>query len=231
MTENRYPIDESAMQEQADWMAGRGGSAVSRLGRLMSERTSRRSMLGMLGRWGMGAAGVAIIGSLPVTRAAIASDAPKEMIAGAGRTAAAAGDPSLFPAFDETGDSSTCEYWRWCNMDGTPSAVRRRRCHHLRPAASPSAEFWVGCCTNPDTGKTYLIAYYDCCGAPSCSNAFCGEPDMQAVMYDPVLQKLRPGNHLVCLRRVSACACTMAPIIGEDCQTRPAERPKVGAGS
>ncbi|MDV3208523.1 MAG: amine dehydrogenase, partial [Rhodococcus ruber] len=25
--------------------------------------------------------------------------------------------------------------------------------------------------------------------------------------------------------------CTMAPIIGEDCQARPAERPKVGAGS
>ncbi|MER2203112.1 MAG: amine dehydrogenase, partial [Rhodococcus sp. (in: high G+C Gram-positive bacteria)] len=28
-----------------------------------------------------------------------------------------------------------------------------------------------------------------------------------------------------------AYTCTMAPIIGEDCQTRPAERPKVGAGS
>ena len=107
MTENQYPIDESASQEQADWMAGRGGSTVSRIGRLMSERISRRSLLSRIGRWGIGAAGVAIIGSLPVTRSALASEAD----------GAADG---LFPAFDETDDSSSCEYWRWCNMDGTP---------------------------------------------------------------------------------------------------------------
>lgn len=232
MTENRYPIDESAMQEQADWMAGRGGSAVSRLGRLMSERTSRRSMLGMLGRWGMGAAGVAIIGSLPVTRAAIASDLPKSMAPGTGRAAAAADDSSLFPAFDETGDSSTCEYWRWCNMDGTPcTSCSGGGMTTCAPGSKPGAEFWVGCCTNPDDGKTYLIAYYDCCGAPGCSNTFCGQPDNQAVMYNPVAGSFDQEIIWCVSDESQAYTCTMAPIIGTDCQVAPAVRPKVGAGS
>ena len=99
------------------------------------------------------------------------------------------------------------------------------------PGSRPGAEFWVGCCTHPDTGKTYLIAYYDCCGAPSCSNAFCGEPDMQAIMYNPVSGS-NDQEIIWCVSDESqSYTCTMAPIIGEDCQTRPAARPKVGAGS
>ena len=42
MTENRYPVDEDTVREQADWMAGKGGSFVSRTGRKLSESTSRR---------------------------------------------------------------------------------------------------------------------------------------------------------------------------------------------
>ncbi len=109
--------------------------------------------------------------------------------------------------------------------------VQRRRRHDVCAGQQAGAEFWVGCCTNPDTGKTYLIAYYDCCGAPSCSNAFCGEPDMQAIMYNPVSGSYDQEIIWCVSDESQSYTCTMAPIIGEDCQTRPAARPKVGAGS
>ncbi|MBO3664747.1 methylamine dehydrogenase light chain [Microbacterium stercoris] len=225
MTENQYPIDESAMQEQIDWMAGRGGSMIGRVGRRMSETTSRRSMLGALGRWGIGAAGVALIASLPVTRADLAAAAiPSHR--------PAAGGDELFPAFDETGDTSTCEYWRWCNMDGTPcTSCAGGGLTTCAPGSKPGAEFWVGCCTNPDDGKTYLIAYYDCCGAPGCSNTFCGEPDNQAIMYNPVAGSFDQEIIWCVSDESQAYTCTMAPIIGTDCQVAPSARPKVGAGS
>ncbi|WP_395245168.1 methylamine dehydrogenase light chain [Agromyces sp. MMS24-K17] len=222
MSENRYPVDESTMQEQAEWMAGRGGSRVGRLGRRLSEQTSRRSVLGLIGRWSMGAVGVAVIGSLPVTRAAFA-DEPAPGAAGEAEP--------LFP-FEQTGDSSTCEYWRWCNMDGTPcTSCAGGGMTTCAPGSKPGAEFWVGCCTNPDDGQTYLIAYYDCCGAPGCSNTFCGQPDNQAIMYNPVAGSFDQEIIWCVSDESQAYTCTMAPIIGTDCQVTPAVRPKVGAGS
>jgi methylamine dehydrogenase light chain len=217
MSDNQYPVDESTMQDQADWMAGRGGSAMSRLGRLMSERISRRSMLSRLGRWGIGAAGVAIIGSLPVSRLASAAETT---------------NADLFPAFDETDDSSSCEYWRWCNMDGTPcTSCAGGGVTTCPPGSKPGAEFWVGCCTNPDDDKTYLIAYYDCCGAPGCSNTFCGQPDSQAIMFNPVTGSYDPDIIWCVSDESQSYTCTMASILGTDCQVTPAARPKVGAGA
>lgn len=224
MTENRYPVDDETMREQAEWMAGRGGTLFSRLGRSMSEKTSRRSMLSQLGRWGIGVAGVAAISSLPVSRAAFGAEA-----APAARTAE---DSPLYPTFDETGDSSTCEYWRWCNMDGVPcTSCAGGGMTTCSPGSKPGAEFWVGCCTNPDDGKTYLIAYYDCCGAPGCSNTFCGEPDVMAQMYNPVAGSYDQEIIWCVSDESQSYTCTMAPIIGTDCQAAPAARPKVGAGS
>jgi methylamine dehydrogenase light chain len=99
------------------------------------------------------------------------------------------------------------------------------------PGSKPGAEYWVGCCTHPTTGKTYLIAYYDCCGGPSCSSMRCGQPDNQAQPYNPV-----PGSQdqeiVWCISdETQAYTCTIAPIIGEDCQVTPAPRPRVGAGA
>ena len=68
-TEQRYPIDEQTVAEQAEWMAGRGGTFASRSGRRLSERISRRSMISKIGRWTLGASGVAVVSSLPVSRA------------------------------------------------------------------------------------------------------------------------------------------------------------------
>lgn len=217
-TEQRYPVDENTVAAQAEWMAGQGGSLVSRSGRRLSERTSRRSMIAKIGRWTMGASGVAVIASLPVTRAA----------------AAPGGESGPQPQVPEYKGSNPaeCDYWRWCSMDGTScAACEGGGLTTCAPGSKPGAEFWVGCCTNPADGKTYLIAYYDCCGAPSCSDAFCGEPDMQATMYNPVSGSYDQEIIWCVSDESQAYTCTMAPIIGADCQARPAARPKVGAGS
>jgi methylamine dehydrogenase light chain len=231
MSENSFPVDDGTMQAQADWTAGKGGSLTSQLARRMSEVTSRRSVLGLLGRWSIGAAGVAIIGTLPVTRNA----AQAGQLAGGSPSgplrAGAEGEPLTLP-YDETGDPASCEYWRWCNMDGTPcTSCAGGGLTTCPPGSRPGAEYWVGCCTNPDDGTSYLIAYYDCCGSSGCSTTFCGEPDTQASMYNPILGSFDP-DILWCVSDESqSYTCTMAPVIGTDCQASPAARPKVGAGS
>lgn len=227
MTENRYPVDESAVQEQADWVAGRGGSVVSQVGRRMSERTSRRSLISKLGRWTLGVSGVAVISSLPVTRAAeaLADDSAASALPSPKK------DPYVL-TYDNTKDASKCEYWRWCNMDGTPcTSCVGGGLTTCAPGSKPGAEFWVGCCTNPDDGKSYLVAYYDCCGAPGCSTTHCSDPENEAVMYNPVAGSYDQDIIWCVSNESQAYACSMAPIIGEDCQVRPSARPKVGAGS
>lgn len=219
-SEQRYPVDENTVAEQAEWMAGRGGSFAGRSGRRLSEQVSRRSVISRIGRWTMGASGVALVSSLPVSRA-LAAPEPETP---------AAPEP-LVPVYDGK-NPAECEYWRWCSMDGTAcAACNGGGVTTCAPGSKPGAEFWVGCCTNPDDGKTYLIAYYDCCGAPSCSQSFCGEPDMQATMYNPVSGSYDQEIIWCVSDESQAYTCTMAPIIGKDCQARPAARPKVGAGS
>jgi methylamine dehydrogenase light chain len=117
-------------------------------------------------------------------------------------------------------------------MDGTPcTSCAGGGMTTCSPGSKPGAEYWVGCCTSPDDGKTYLIAYYDCCGSSGCSNTFCGEPDTQAIMYNPVSGSF-DQEIIWCISDESqSYTCTMAPIIGTDCQVSPAARPKVGAGS
>lgn len=54
---------------------------------------------------------------------------------------------------------------------------------------------------------------------------------MQAVMYNPVSGSYDQEIIWCVSDESQSYTCTMAPIIGEDCQARPADRPKVGAGS
>jgi methylamine dehydrogenase light chain len=206
--ENKIPVDQQTVDEQAQWLAGGGGSVTGRITRKISERTSRRGAIARIGKWTLGATGVSLLASLPVSRAA------------------AAAEPPLSPGYDGK-DPSKCEYWRWCNMDGSPCAsCEGGGVTTCAPGSKPGAEFWVGCCTNPDTKKTYLIAYYDCCGAAGCATSYCGEPQLQAQMYNPV-----PGGFdqeiVWCVSdETQSYTCTLAPIIGEDCTPRPAARAK-----
>jgi methylamine dehydrogenase light chain len=182
----------------------------------------------------MGITGVAMVASLPVTRdpkaSAQSSTSPSPTAPSGGTEAFGEGD-DLLPTYDGK-DPTKCDYWRWCNMDGTPcTSCAGGGIATCAPGSKPRAEYCVGCCTNPADVKTYLIAYYDCCGAPGFSTTYCGEPDAQAVMYNPVSGSF-DQEIIWCISDESqSYTCTLSPIVGEDCQTQKATRPRVGAGS
>jgi methylamine dehydrogenase light chain len=227
--------DDDLVAAHTDWLAGRGGSATSRASRRLSERVSRRGMLARLGRWAVGVSGVVAVNALPVSRSAFGTTAtpaaaplgPQAVAApsGVGRPAQADDDTPLVSPFEGT-DPTECDYWRYCNVDGTPCATcAGGGVTTCPPGTTPGAEFWVGCCRDPESGGTYLVAYYDCCGASSCSDVHCREPYSQAEPYDPT-----PGSQdtsiLWCLTdETQAYSCTISPIIGEDCTPRPAPKP------
>lgn len=227
--------DQRRLTEHAEWLAGGGGTPISKVSRRLSERTSRRSVLSKMAKWTMGVSGIAVVGALPVTRelqamAQAAPTAPPRPGGESGVTPFGAGD-DLLPTYDGK-DPTECNYWRWCNMDGRPCPTcAGGGVSTCSPGSKPGAEYWVGCCTHPENGKTYLIAYYDCCGAAQCSTTYCGEPDAQAVMYNPVSGSF-DQEIIWCISDESqSYTCTLAPIIGEDCQTNHATRPRAGAGS
>lgn len=232
MSEMQYN-DQDRLNEHARWLAGEGGSRTSRFARYLSEKTSRRSAMSRIAGWTMGLTGVAMLGSLPFSRnQASAAPADTDAPAGGADGVEVFGDgDDLIPTYDGK-DPTECNYWRWCNMDGRPCpSCAGGGISTCAPGSKPGAEYWVGCCTNPDDGKTYLIAYYDCCGAPRCSTNYCGEPDAQAIMYNPVSGSF-DQEIIWCISDESqSYTCTLAPIVGEDCQTQHATRPRVGAGS
>lgn len=234
MSEMQYS-DQDRLNDHAAWLAGEGGSKMSRFTRHLSERTSRRSAISRLARWTMGITCVAVVASLPVTRDPKASaqsvSATPSAPASSGNVTPFGDGDDLILTYDGK-DPTKCNYWRWCNMDGTPcTSCAGGGIATCAPGSKPGAEYWVGCCTNPDDGKTYLIAYYDCCGAPGCSTTYCGEPDAQAVMYNPVSGSF-DQEIIWCISDESqSYTCTLSPIVGEDCQTQKATRPRVGAGS
>jgi methylamine dehydrogenase light chain len=49
-----------------------------------------------------------------------------------------------FERHAQSKDANKCDYWRYCAIS------------------------WIGTCLNPDDGRSYVIAYRDCCGKPVC---------------------------------------------------------------
>lgn len=209
--DNRVPVDQSTVDEQARWLAGAGGTVTGRISRRISERVSRRSALASLAKWTMGTAGVTVVSSLPVSRAAAQTPEldPKQ-----------AGTVPVDPAPTGT-NPAECDYWRLCNMDGMACAdCAGGGVTTCPPGSRPGAEYWVGCCSDPDTKKTYLMAYYDCCGASACASTFCGTTQVPLQTYNPV-----PGGFdqqiVWCVSDESQTyTCTIAPVIGEDCTVK-----------
>jgi len=129
--------------------------------RRLARRTSRRSFLGRVGTALVGAASVPL---LPVARAA-------------------AQEPSRATAPPESGDPTSCEYWRYCAIDGFLAAC----CGGTHTACPPGTEMsrvtWIGTCKNPTDGKDYIISYNDCCGSTFCGRCFCNRNEGDRPIY------------------------------------------------
>ncbi|WP_028311824.1 methylamine dehydrogenase light chain [Derxia gummosa] len=70
-------------------------------------------------------------------------------------------------------DDTSCDYWRYCAIDGFLCTCCGGGINTCPPGTEPSAVAWIGTCRNPNDGKDYLISYNDCCGVTACGKCAC----------------------------------------------------------
>ena len=120
-----------------------------RQARTLAQRSSRRGLLRNLGSLMVGAAAVPL---LPVARSEAAEAATR-------------------PA--EEGDPDSCDYWRYCAIDGFLCGCCGGSMNPCPPGTEMSPVTWMGTCRNPVDGRNYVISYNDCCGKSSCGACLC----------------------------------------------------------
>jgi methylamine dehydrogenase light chain len=125
--------------------------------RALAQRTSRRSLIASLGQVLMGAA---LIPLLPVDRSA--------------RAATKVSD-----------DPKSCDYWKYCAIDGFLCSCCGGSSNSCPPGTQPSPITWIGTCHNPADERDYIVSYNDCCGKVSCSNCECNRNEREKPMYRP----------------------------------------------
>jgi len=129
--------------------------------RSLARRTSRRSLLASLGQLLTGAA---LLPLLPVDRGARAW----------------ANDATPKPDSPES-----CEYWKYCAIDGFLCSCCGGTSSSCPPGTAPSPITWIGTCHNPGDGRDYIVSYNDCCGKTSCGNCECNRNEREKPTYRP----------------------------------------------
>jgi len=100
-------------------------------------------------------------------------------------------DSSRQPGPDESklrgdvADPTSCNYWRYCGIDGFLSTCCGGSLSTCPPGAEVSHITWIGTCRNPGDGRDYVISYNDCCGKSSCGRCFCNRNEGDLPMYIP----------------------------------------------
>lgn len=130
---------------------------MERVSRSAARGLSRRSFFGRLGAVGI----VASMPLLPVSRAS------------------AAQQPG------EKGDPNSCDYWRYCAIDGFLCSCCGGSTSTCPPGTEPSPITWVGTCRNPVDNKDYVISYNDCCGKSACGRCLCNRNERDTPVHQP----------------------------------------------
>jgi len=130
---------------------------VEHLSRKVAQRTSRRSFLATLGTMMLGAFAFPL---LPVDRVAARAEAA-----------------------DNKNDDTTCEYWKYCAIDGYLCTCCGGNSHDCPPGATPSPTSWVGTCHNPGDNRDYIVSYRDCCGKTACGKCMCANTEGEMPIY------------------------------------------------
>ena len=168
-------------------------SMTTQSSRKLAQRTSRRSLLTKLGTLAVGAASIPL---LPVARA----DGMYPGVA-----------PQSTGSPTDPGDPASCDYWRYCAIDGFLCGCCGGSMNSCPPGTEMSPITWIGTCENPVDGQNYIISYNDCCGKASCGNCLCQRNEGDRPVYNP-----RVANDLNwCLGTTSAAYhCSTAIVIG-----------------
>jgi len=130
----------------------------------LAGRTSRRSLLASLG--GV-IAGSILLPLLPVNRT-FAQEATE-------------GDVGA----DASQDPKGCDYWAYCSVDGYLCSCCGGTANQCPPGSTPAPLAWTGTCLNPGDGKSYVVAYHDCCGTVPCQRCFCNRNEGDTPRYLP----------------------------------------------
>jgi methylamine dehydrogenase light chain len=160
--------------------------------RSFASRTSRRSLFTVLGGFLAGAAAVPL---LPVARAG-------EEPAPAARVSSNPQDP---------GDSTKCDYWRYCAIDGSLCSCYGGTVTSCPPGTEMSPITWIGTCSNPADQRNYIISYNDCCGGLAWGRCACQNNHGDR----PVVRPQNNNEVTWCFGTKSqSYTCTVALILG-----------------
>lgn len=138
--------------------------------RSLARRTSRRGFVATAGRMLVAAAAFPI---LPIDRQNVA------------RASISTGSEQEFAAHAQATDAAKCNYWRYCSIDGTLCSCCGGTADACPPGTVSPPSSWVGSCLNPADGKTYLVAYRDCCGKSICDRCSCRSSAGDTPLYRP----------------------------------------------
>ena len=131
--------------------------------RKVAQTSSRRGLLKALGG---GIVGGGLLPLLPVARAA--ENTP---------------DNSNVKAPQDEGDASSCDYWRYCAVDGFLCECCGGSYNTCPPGTQMSPITWIGTCQNPVDGRQYVISYNDCCGTTQCGTCLCQRDERDRPLY------------------------------------------------
>ncbi|MFT6899498.1 MAG: methylamine dehydrogenase light chain [Paraglaciecola sp.] len=153
--------------------------------RSIAQTSSRRGLLKSLGAVLVGGAAIPL---LPVARA---SDSPQ------------------YP--QDVGDPSSCDYWRYCAVDGFLCECCGGSYNSCPPGTEMSPITWIGTCRNPIDGRNYVISYNDCCGKTQCGSCLCQRDEGDR----PIYRSDKSNDVNWCLGATSSVYhCSTAVVVG-----------------
>jgi methylamine dehydrogenase light chain len=150
--------------------------------RSLARYTSRRSVLATLGKILTGAA---LVPLLPIDRSSRALAADGNGTAPAASKPAAPGKTEATAPKKVTDDPLSCDYWKYCAVDGFLCSCCGGSSNSCPPGTAPSPITWIGTCHNPADDRDYIVSYNDCCGKTSCGNCECNRNEREKPMYRP----------------------------------------------
>jgi methylamine dehydrogenase light chain len=153
--------------------------------RSVAQNSSRRGFFKILGATLVGGAAIPL---LPVARADENPQHPQDV-----------------------GDPSSCDYWRYCAVDGFLCECCGGSYNSCPPGTEMSPITWIGTCRNPIDGRNYIISYNDCCGKTQCGACLC----QKDVGDRPIYRSDKSNDVNWCLGATSSVYhCSTAVVVG-----------------